>query len=54
MGQLEKEVPSLTVPVGASINSIISRIEIPSSEIESNINAPAVILQEDAPVYFER
>lgn len=48
------KVPTLPVPVGAPINSIISRIEIPSSEIESNINAPSVVPQEDVPVYFER
>ncbi len=48
------KVPSLTVPVGAPIESIISRIEIPSSEIESNINAPSVAPNDDVPVYFER
>ncbi|MCV9389034.1 SusD/RagB family nutrient-binding outer membrane lipoprotein [Reichenbachiella ulvae] len=48
------KVPSLTVPVGAPINTIIRRIEVPSSEIESNINAPEVSPRIDKPVYFEQ
>ncbi|RED92627.1 SusD/RagB family nutrient-binding outer membrane lipoprotein [Marinoscillum furvescens] len=45
--------PALDVPVGAPINSIISRVEIPNSEIESNINIDISPLI-DVPVYFER
>lgn len=47
------KVPALTVPVGAPINTIISRIEVPNSEIESNINI-AISPLIDVPVYFER
>ena len=48
------KVPSLPVPVGAPITTIIRRVEIPSSEIESNINAPEVSPRIDEKVYFER
>ncbi|MEQ8240684.1 MAG: SusD/RagB family nutrient-binding outer membrane lipoprotein [Cyclobacteriaceae bacterium] len=47
------KVPTLDVPVGAPINSIISRLEIPNSEIESNFNIEISPLI-DRPVYFEQ
>lgn len=48
------KVPDLPVAVGAPINTVISRIEIPESELESNPNAPKVSPLIDKPVYFER
>lgn len=48
------KVPTLPVAVGAPINTVISRIELPESELESNPNAPAVSPLINKPVYFER
>ncbi|MGK7394408.1 MAG: SusD/RagB family nutrient-binding outer membrane lipoprotein [Candidatus Cyclobacteriaceae bacterium M3_2C_046] len=47
------KVPDLPVPVGAPIETIIRRVEIPSGELENNPNAPAVSPLIDVPVYFE-
>ena len=47
------KVPELPVPVGAPIETIIRRIEIPSDELDNNPNSPAVSPLIDVPVYFE-
>lgn len=47
------KVPDLPVPVGAPIETVIRRIEIPNDELDNNPNSPAVSPLIDRPVYFE-